>query len=81
MVEDSRITAHESIVWKWEPREDCTGAKGRARLAATVVAVADVEGEWSGSRRLKADRTTLTAGFHDGYEGRGREEREEVEER
>lgn len=59
-----RVAAQQLRIRQLEAGKDGRRAKGRARLAATVGAVADVQGERLRERRLEADGATLALRVH-----------------
>ena len=65
------IAAQHISFWELKQREDGRGSKGRAGLTATLSAVADVQRQRLGKRRLEGDGAALTASFHDGQGSRG----------
>jgi hypothetical protein len=60
------VAAQKLRVREVEAGEDGGGAERRACLAATVVAMADIEGQRAGERRSESDGAALAGGFHDG---------------
>lgn len=61
---DSRITAQQISIGELEPWKDGRGAKGRARLAATLCAVADVECQGLLDGCLEGDGPALASDIH-----------------
>lgn len=67
----SRVDAQQFGVGQLEAGEDGRGAKRRARLAAAVGAVADVQGQRLRQGRLEADGAALALRVHSGRVGLG----------